>query len=81
MQLTSEGNLVNVHVRSDGGTSDLSETRDDVDNTSGEAGFLDELTSVKSRERSLLSTLENDSVTTSNGRANLPCPHEDFRNG
>lgn len=73
---TGESDLVNVHVRSNGGTGDLSDTRDDVDDTWGETSLLDQVGGNKSGQRSLLSGLENDSVSGSDGRANLPRPHE-----
>lgn len=73
----SEGNLVNIHVCRKGGTSDLSESRNDVDDTGREASFLDEGGSEETRQRSLFSRLDNDGVTTGNGGTDLPCPHED----
>lgn len=72
----SEGDLVDVHVCGDGGTGDLAEAGDDVDDTRGEASLLDELGGVQGRERSLLSGLDDDDVASSNSRTNLPCPHE-----
>ena len=71
-----EGDLVDVHVGGEGGTSDLTETGDDVDDTRREAGFLDECGSDETTKRGLLGGLQDDCVTASNGRANLPCPHE-----
>lgn len=73
---TSEGHLVNIHVVRDGVTGDTSETRDDVDNTGGEASLLDELAHVQTRERGLFSSLQDNSVTGGDGRTNLPGPHE-----
>jgi hypothetical protein len=73
---TGESDLVDVHVRGEGGTSDLTETGDDVDDTRGEASFLDECGSDEGTKRGLFGTLQDDCVTASNGRANLPCPHE-----
>jgi len=73
---TGEGDLVDVHVRREGGTSDLTETGDDVDDTRREAGFLNECGSDETTKRSLFSGLQDDCVTAGNGRANLPCPHE-----
>ena len=72
----SEGDLVDVHVGGEGSTGDLTETRDDVDDTGREASLLDELGGNEATKRSLLSSFQDDSVTASNGRANLPCPHE-----
>jgi hypothetical protein len=73
---TSEGDLVDVHVRGESGTSDLTEAGDDVDDTRREASFLDECGGNESAKRGLLGGLQDDCVTASNGRANLPCPHE-----
>lgn len=73
---TGEGDLVDVHVGRKSGTSDLTETGDDVDDTRREAGFLDECGSDETTKRGLLGGLQDDCVTASNGRANLPCPHE-----
>jgi hypothetical protein len=69
---TSEGNLVNIHVRGDSGTGNTTETRDNVDNTRRETSLLNKSGSVQSRERSLFSSLENNSVTSRNSGTNLP---------
>jgi hypothetical protein len=74
---TSKRNLVDVHVRGDGSTGVLAETRDDVDDSGRETSLLAESCSVKTRERGLFGRLQDDSVTGSNGRADLPRPHED----
>lgn len=74
----SERDLVDVHVRGNGGTSDLTETRDDVDNTWWETGLLDQAGGDEATKRSLLSGLEDNSVAASDGRANLPRPHEQW---
>jgi len=73
---TSEGDLVNVHVRGDGSTGDLSETRNDVDDTGREAGLLAKSGSVETRQGSLFGGLDNDGVATGNSGTNLPSPHE-----
>ena len=73
---TSEGNLVNAHVGRHGSTGDLSETSDDVDDTWWEARLLYELAGYVCGQRCLLGSLQDDGVTGGNGRANLPCPHE-----
>ena len=73
----SEGNLVNVHVRGNGGTGGLTKAGDDVDDTRREASLLDELCGVEGRKRGLLGGLEDDSVAASNGGADLPGPHEE----
>jgi hypothetical protein len=74
---TSEGNLVDAHVSGHGGTGDLTETGNDVDNTRGEASLLDQCAGNVSRKRCLLSSLQDDCVTGGDGGTNLPCPHED----
>lgn len=73
---TSEGDLVNVHVRGNGLTSDLAETRDDVDDTRREASLLDQAGGDQRGQGSLLGGLDNDSVTGRNGGTDLPRPHE-----
>ena len=73
---TSEGDLVNVHVRRESGTGSLAVTRDKVEDTSGETSLLDELSEDESRERSLLSSLHDNSVTGGQSRSDLPCQHE-----
>lgn len=72
----SKGNLVNVHVRGNGGTSSLAKAGKQVEDTSREAGLLDELGENEGGEGSLLSSLHDDTVTGSQGRANLPGEHE-----
>lgn len=72
----SKGDLVNVHVGGEGGAGSLAESRDQVENTSGEASLLNKLSENKSRQRSLLSSLHNDTVTSGQSRSNLPCQHQ-----
>ncbi len=45
----SERNLVDLHVLGDGCASSWAVAADDVDNTGGEASFLNKLCDVKSR--------------------------------
>lgn len=71
-----EGDLIDVHVVRDGSTGDLAETREDVDHTRREAGLLDQLGGIQTRQRRLLGRLQHDGVTGRNGRTNLPGPHE-----
>lgn len=71
-----ESDLVNVHVGRDGSTSNLAETVQQVENTGREASLLDELGEDESRERGLLSSLQDDGVTSGQSGANLPCQHE-----
>ena len=73
---TSESNLVNAHVGGHGSTSDLTETGNDVDDTRRETSLLDECAGNVGGEGGLLSSLQDDGVTGSDGRTNLPCPHE-----
>lgn len=72
----SESNLVNIHVRGNSSTSDLSETVDQVEDACGETSLLDELGHDKSGQRGLLSSLHDEGVTGGESRANLPCEHE-----
>lgn len=71
-----EGDLVDVHVRGEGGTSGLSETGDDVDDSGREASLLDQLGGEQGGQRGLLGGLEDNGVTGGDGWANLPRPHE-----
>lgn len=73
---TSEGNLVDIHVARDSSTGDTAEAREDVNYTRGEASFLDELGGIETRQRGLFSGLEDNDVTGSDGRSNLPGPHQ-----
>lgn len=75
---TSEGDLVNVHVGRDGGTSNLSKTGNNVDDSWWETSLLDQVGSNETGERSLLSSLQNNSVTSGNSGTDLPCPHEQW---
>lgn len=72
---TREGDLVDAHVRCDGGTRNATKTGDDVDHTRRESRLLAQLSRVESRQRSLLSCLEDDGVTGCNGGTDLPRPH------
>ena len=60
----------------DGSTGDLAEAAEQVEDTGGEAGLLDELGEDKSRERGLLSSLHDNNVSGRKGGTNLPCQHE-----
>jgi hypothetical protein len=73
---TSEGDLVNVHMRGESGTGSLAVTGDKVEDTGRETSLLDELSEDESGERSLLSSLHDDSVTSGQSRSDLPCQHE-----
>jgi hypothetical protein len=75
---SGESNLVNVHVGGDGGTSDLTDTREDVDDAWRETSLLNELGCDEGRERGLFSGLENDNIASSDSGANLPCPHKEW---
>ena len=74
----SEGDLVNVHVRGDGGTSSLAETGQDVDDTWWETDLLGEVGGDETAEWGLLGSLDDDDVAGGDGRADLPCPHEQW---
>ena len=63
-------------MRGNGGAGSLSESRDDVDDAGREASFDDEFGCDKSGKRRLFCRLQNDDVTSSDSRSNLPCPHE-----
>ena len=75
---SGESNLVNVHVGRDGGTSDLTETREDVDDAWWETSLLDELGCDEGRERGLFSGLKNDDIASGDGGTNLPYPHKEW---
>ena len=60
------------------GTGGLAETGDNVDDTWWEAGLLDKSGSNEGAEWGLFSGLDDNSVTASDGWANLPCPHEQW---
>lgn len=69
---SGESDLVNVHVGRDGSSGNLSETRDDVDDSWWETGLLDETGGEKTGKWGLLGSLEDDGVTTGDGWTNLP---------
>ena len=71
-----EGNFIYVHMGGQGGTGDLAEPGEDVDDTRRETSLFREFGCVESAERGLFGGLEDNGVTTSDGGANLPCPHE-----
>jgi hypothetical protein len=73
---TREGHLVDSHMRGDSCTGRLSESREDVDDTRREASFNDKFGCDKSGKRRLFCRLQDDDVTGSDSRSNLPCPHE-----
>ena len=73
----SKGNLVNVHVRREGGAGDLAEAGQQVVDTGGEAGLLDEVGEDEGRQRRLLGSLHDDGVASGQRRANLPREHEE----
>ena len=72
----SEGDLVDVHVRRDGGTGDPAEAGDDVDDTRGETSLLDEVGEHQSGQRGLLSRLQDDGVAGGESGRNLPGKHQ-----
>lgn len=74
---TSESNLVNIHVAGDSGTSNTAKAGDDVNDTGREASLNNQLGGVETRQRSLLSGLNDNGVTGGDGGTNLPGPHQD----
>lgn len=75
---SSESDLIDVHVGGEVGTGDAAESGDDVDDSWWETGLLDQVGGVESRKWSLLSSLQDNSVTAGNSWTNLPCPHEEW---
>ena len=73
-----EGHLINVHVGSNCSTTSLAEAGEDVDNTGWEACLLDERAGIQTRQRGLLGRLQENGVTGGNGRADFPCPHQQW---
>lgn len=71
-----EGDLVDVHVGRDGSTGDLAEAGDEVEDTGGEAGLLDEVGEDETRQGRLLGRLHDNGVAGGQGRADLPGKHE-----
>ncbi len=63
-------------MRGEGGTSDLAETGDDVQDTGGEASLLNKLGEHQAGKGGLLGGLEDDAVAGGQRRANLPPKHE-----
>lgn len=60
----------------DGGTSNTTEAGDNVDDTGGEASLNNELRGVQTRQRGLLSGLNDHGVTGSDSGSDLPGPHK-----
>lgn len=65
-------------MRGNSRTSDLTETRDDVDDTWWETSLLNESGGNETTKRSLLGSLDDHSAASSDGWANLPCPHQQW---
>lgn len=72
-----EGDLVDIHVRGDGRTGDLTEPGENVDDARWETGLFDKIAHVESGEGRLLGGLENDGVAAGDGGADFPRPHEE----
>jgi len=72
----SEGDLVDIHVGANGGTSGGAIPGEHVDDTSGVAGLVDELGQAESRQRGLLGGLQNDAAADGEGGGELPDGHE-----
>lgn len=71
-----KGHLVDIHVGRDRSARHAPESREDVDDTGGEAGLLDQFGHVQSGKRRLLGRFEDNGVAGGNGRSDLPRPHE-----
>lgn len=71
----SESNLVNIGVLHQRSTSHTTVTVNDVNDTGRETSLLDQTSQVKNAKRGLLGSLHNNSVTTCEGRAQLPGSH------
>jgi hypothetical protein len=75
---SGEGNLINIHMGSEGGAGDRSAAREDIDHPRWEASLTNEAGDVQGRERSLLGGLDNNRVPGRHGRPNLPHPHHQW---
>src|SRR5262249_19551238 len=71
-----ESNLVNVHVTADGSARRRTIAWNDVDHSIGQSGLLSQLRHPESRERRLLSRLENNRPASRQRRAPLPGLHQ-----
>mmetsp|Transcript_25564 Transcript_25564/g.31017 ORF Transcript_25564/g.31017 Transcript_25564/m.31017 type:complete len:556 (-) Transcript_25564:83-1750(-) len=71
-----EGNLVNIPVFRNSLSCSFTVSCDDVDDTFGDTGLLDELSQLESGEWSLLGELEHNSVTGREGWGKLPRCHK-----
>lgn len=67
-----KGNLVHIHVPSEGLAGDRAYTRDDVDDAWGETSLDHEVAEVEGGKRCLLGRLENNGVSASKCRCNFP---------
>ncbi len=67
--------LFNACVLRDGLPNGLAVAVDEVEDTRGEAGIVDELGHEESGERGVLGRLEDDRAASREGRADLPCHH------
>lgn len=68
----SESNFVDVHVGGECSTGNLAEAGEDVDDTWGKAGLLDELGGIEGTKGGLFGGLEDDGVSAGHGWANFP---------
>ena len=71
-----EGDLVDEIVGGERGSAGLAEAGEDVDDASGEACLLDELSEAKAGERGLLGELQDDGAAGCERGAELPGGHE-----
>ncbi|KAH3660227.1 hypothetical protein OGAPHI_007432 [Ogataea philodendri] len=73
---SGEGNLLDLRVRSNGVTGDLTESRNNVHHSWRNTGFFHQLRCVQCRQWSALCGLQHSGVTGSKSRSNLPGPHQ-----
>ena len=70
--------LLNIVVLADGSTDDMTVTINNVDNARGEASLADELSHEKRGERGKFGWLEDNGVSGSESRADLPGQHHNY---
>lgn len=73
-----EGDLIDVHVRGDGGASNPAEARDNVEHTGMETGLLNKVGKYEGGQGRLLGGLQNDGVARSKSRRDLPGQHQQW---
>ena len=73
---SSKSDLINIRVLSESLSSSWAITWKNVNNTFGETSFQNELADTESSERSLLSRLQHNCVTSGKSRSEFPCHHQ-----